>query len=469
MTARAGKTYQQTVLDDTPVGYWPCQDAFGASTLADVSGNARHLTLNGTRGLGAKAMNSRLGNAVRFTAGSGFATIAAASWLQILGDLTLECWLHLERQPTSGQEIRLFQAGAVGETAATNVAYFFDYINNGGTLQLRGFHESGSGTDNDTRVNQTLTLREWNHLVLRRDVTANTYEFFLNGVSLGTQGYTNDPTGATSAFLNINSSAAGTTPSDQTCQFTHCAIYNGQLSNARILEHYRAGKRPSPSAWTNTVFMCNFLGADTATAIPDESSFGRAITFSGNAQIDTAQAPPGCSSSLLLDGTGDFVSCPDSPDLEVAGLEFCIEAFVRIDTGGKIATICCKRDSGSAEEVFLGVDATDTLVFAGYYTSSLFVTLADVAPLAINTWYYVCLQRIAGNVWTLHRDGVLVASTTAAQTILTNANTWNIGRDAFSSARDWRGWIGPMRFTHGEARYPASNFTPPAGPFLPYT
>ena len=464
----AGKTYQQTVLDDSPVGYWPCQDAFGAATLADVSGNARHLTLNGTRALGAKAMNSRLGNAIRFTAGSGFATISAAAWLQILGDLTLECWLHLETQPTSGQEIRLFQAGAVGETAATNVAYFFDYINNGGTLQLRGFHESGSGTDNDTRVNQTLTLREWNHLVLRRDVAANTYEYFLNGVSLGTQGYTNDPTGATSAFLNINSSAAGTTPSDQTCQMAHVAIYNGQLSNARILEHYRAGKRPSPSAWRNTVFLCNFLGADTAVAIPDESSFGRAITFSGNAQIDTAQAPPGCSSSLLLDGTGDFLTVPDHPDFELVGNQFTIEAFVRIDTAGRLQTICGKRDSSGAEEHTFNVNATDNLNFSAFSGGSSIVTLTDAGAMSAATWYHVAVQRIAGNVWTLHRDGVLVDSDTVASSASTNAQGWTIGRDVFNTARDWDGWIGPMRFTHGEARYPAANFTPPSGPFKYY-
>jgi len=450
MRAVQRKTYQQTVLDDSPVGYWPCQDAFGSSTLADASGNGRNLTLNGTRALGAKALNSRLGNAVQFTAGSGFATISAAAWLQILGDVTLELWLHLQVAPTSGQEIRLIQAGAVGETAATNVCYFFDYINNSGTLQLGGFHESGSGTDNDTRVNQTLAVREWNHLVLRRDVTANAYEYFLNGVSLGTQGYTNDPTGATSAFLNINSSAAGTTPSDQTCQMAHVAIYNGQLSNARILEHYRAGKRASPAVWRNTVFLCNFLGADTATAIPDESSFGRIITFSGNAQIDTAQAPPGCSSSLLLDGTGDFVSCPDSPDLEVAGNQFCIESFVRMSAGGKLETISNKRDGSGAEEHSLSVDASNILTFNAFSGGSSIVTLTDPGAMSINTWYHVAAQRLAGNVWTLHRDGVLVDSDTVASSASTNASTWFIGRDGFNTARDWQGWIGPTRFTHGE-------------------
>jgi hypothetical protein len=468
MVARQRKTYIETVLEDTPVGYWPCQDAFGASTLADASGNGRNLTLNGTRALGAKAMNSRLGNCVRFTAASGFASIAAAAWQQILGDVTLECWVHLETAPTTGQVIRFIQAGAVGETAATNVCYFLAYENNGGTLQLQAFHESGAGVNNDSRWNQTLALREWHHIVQTRDVTANVYETWLNGVSLGTQSFANDPTGATSAFLSLNNSSAGTTPSDQTSQACHYAIYGAKLSDDRIRAHYRSGKRSSPSAWRDTVFLCNFQGADAATSVPDESSFGRAITFSGNAQLDTAQAPPGFSSSLLLDGTGDFVAVPDHPDFEVAGVQFTIEFWVRMNTGGRLQTICGKRDTSSAEEHTLNVNATDNLNFSAFNAGSAIVTLTDPGAMSTGTWYHVAVQRIAANVWTMHRDGVLVDSDTVASSANTNAQGWTIGRDVFNTARDWDGWIGGGRFTHNASRYPASNFTPPVGPFRFY-
>lgn len=468
MVARAGKTYAETILEDGPLAYWACQDAFGASTLEDASGNGHDLTLGGTNSLQAAARNSRLGRAVSFET-SGDADAANDTWVEQTGDLTLEMWLHFSVAPTSGNDLRLFEIGAPGETSATNSLLYVIYENSGGTLRFRFGHESGSGTNNETSINHTLGLREWNHFVLVRDATASLYTLYVNGAAVGTYNYPNAPSGGTSALLRINAASSSSAASNQRVQYTHVAMYDAALASARVVEHYRAGKRASADAWKNTVFMCNFQGAAAATATPDESSFGRPITFSGNAQLDTAQAPPGCASSLLLDGTGDFVSVPDHPDFELTSNQFTLEAFVRMSAGGRLQTIAGKRDTGGAEEHSFAVNATDNLVFTAFSGGSPLVSLVDPDAMAVDTWYHVVAQRLAGNLWTLHRDGVLVASDTVAGSASTNAQGWTIGRDPFNTSRDWQGWIGPVRFTHGSPRYPASNFTPPAGPFLPYT
>src|SRR5687768_4015081 len=77
--------------------------------------------------------------------------------------------------------------------------------------------------------------------------------------------------------------------------------------------------------FASVVLLCDFDGTDAATTAPDESPVGRALTFVGNAQIDTAQFKYGVS-SLLLDGSGDYVTAPDSTDWRFAG-EFTIESF----------------------------------------------------------------------------------------------------------------------------------------------
>jgi hypothetical protein len=52
-------------------------------------------------------------------------------------------------------------------------------------------------------------------------------------------------------------------------------------------------------------------GLDGDTSSTDESQAAHALTFVGNAQIDTAQSKFG-GSSLLLDGSGDRVTTPNS-------------------------------------------------------------------------------------------------------------------------------------------------------------
>lgn len=457
---RATVDYAATVLADAPAAYWRFEDAFGSATAADSSGNARTLTLNGTRGLQAASRNSRLGRCVGFGPSSGYGSVASAAWHQITGDVTLECWLRFRDQLTSGQLMPLFCCLATGETLATNACYRINYENSGGTLRFSCLHEFGSGTNQEALINATIPANgEWNHVVIVRDATALTYSVYINGALAGSGGYSTNAAGGTSAALNIARNPDGGAFPPGRVSWDEAAIYTTVLSASRIFEHYRAGRREPSSFWPSVVLLTRWAGADTDAASPDEASAGRVLTFNGNAQVDTGITTPAGQQSCLMDGTGDYVSVASSADLEVAADQFTIEAFVRIGTGGKIQTICAKRTTASS--IFFGIDATERLTFAAYYTGSLFVTASDPNPMATGTWYHVCWQRIAGNVWTIHRDGVLVASTTENQTITTNATPFLIGRDGFTTARDWNGSIGPLRFTKGQSRYGAGNFTPP--------
>jgi hypothetical protein len=462
------QSYSQVVLADSPLAYWRCEDAFGAATLADSSGNGRSMTLNGTRGLQAYSKNSRLGKCVGFAFNSGYGSVAAASWFQITGDLTIELWFKTPASLASGDFIGLLYCNTSGETEATNSLYQWHYQNNGGTLRFSAFHENGSGSDNVVNINHTMDPTVWNHCVLVRDTTAKTYTVYVNGVSIGSAVYTNNPTGGTSSVLNLcRNPSDGSFGSDKAA-YDEIAIYNTKLSAARIFEHYRAGRRSSATQnlWEKTMLFLPFDGADAAVTTPDQSSLGRVATFNGNAQLDTADFKSG-TASLLLDGTGDYLTFANTIDHSVSGssTDLTIEAWIKISATGRTSTITGKRSGSGAQEHTMAVGVGNQINFNAFNTSAV-VTLTGTTVMTTGVWYHAAASRV-GTTWYLHLNGILEASGVQSGAPSTNTSAFAVGRDAFNTSRDFQGWIDSVRFTRGVARYGAANFTPPAV-FYPY-
>lgn len=61
----------------------------------------------------------------------------------------------------------------------------------------------------------------------------------------------------------------------------------------------------------HTVLLLHFRGEDGSTAVFDSSKGKHTFTLVGNTQIDTAQSKFD-GSSLLFDGTGDYLQCDGS-------------------------------------------------------------------------------------------------------------------------------------------------------------
>jgi hypothetical protein len=140
------------------------------------------------------------GNALNFGGTDEYVTMGAASNLRITGDLTFECWANIASAPV-GAIYTLLDCAYDAETEAANTLYVL-YILQDGTLRTR--HESGTGVT-QTAVNTTMIFGKWVHIAVIRDVTANTYQFVINGVALTAADYGLDPTGGTSAQTVIGS------------------------------------------------------------------------------------------------------------------------------------------------------------------------------------------------------------------------------------------------------------------------
>jgi hypothetical protein len=86
--------------------------------------------------------------------------------------------------------------------------------------------------------------------------------------------------------------------------------------------------------YDNVALLLPFDGADGATAATDYSPTPKTVTFAGNAQLDTANKKWG-NASLLLDGTGDYLSIPDHADWDLGTGDYTVEAWVYLaDTTG---------------------------------------------------------------------------------------------------------------------------------------
>jgi hypothetical protein len=209
-----------------------------------------------------------------------------------------------------------------------------------------------------------------------------------------------------------------------------------------------------------TNFVANFNGADGATTYSDESASALPITFNGNAQIDTAQKVFG-RSSLLLDGTGDYLNLNGSSDLAFSTGAFTIEGRVRRAATGVVHYLYDSRPAttnGLYPTIF--INASDKLI---YHTNSA-DRITGTTSLAADTWYHFRLIR-TGNDHKLYLNGVQEGSTyTAANTYLNGASRPTIGAQGHTPATTpLNGWLDAIRVVKGEALN-TTDFTVPDVP-----
>ena len=177
---------------------------------------------------------------------------------------------------------------------------------------------------------------------------------------------------------------------------------------------------------------------------------------------DDGQNKFGNEAAMLFDGTNDWVSIPDTPDLgfEIRTVEFCIEAWIYVTDNTSQSAIFDGRDSGGNEEFSFYVNLGTSLNFVLWGAVDAIITAGAV--LTINQWQHVAVTRTLNGSdgdLELFVDGVSVATLTQTSNTDTNTGTYNIGHNAFNNTRDFTGSIDSIRVTRNNPRY-VGNFTP---------
>ena len=212
---------------------------------------------------------------------------------------------------------------------------------------------------------------------------------------------------------------------------------------------------------SSVVLLAGFEGTDGSTTLVDESSVARTLTAQSTAQIDTAQFKYGAS-SLLLNGTSDYVTAPDSTDFEFGSGEFTIEMFVRMSSTPSDAMIVCHRDSAGNGWRF-GREGTALLFTSNGYT---FGGTSGAWSPTIGQWYHLCVDRDASQNTRIYVDGAMRTKSTSTASIAAATEVFAIGRLGHVALWYFPGHIDELRITKGTGRYASdSGFTVPTSAY----
>jgi Concanavalin A-like lectin/glucanases superfamily len=213
------------------------------------------------------------------------------------------------------------------------------------------------------------------------------------------------------------------------------------------------------SPYSSVKFLSGFEGADAATTTADESLSARTITFFGNAQLDTAQSKFG-SSSLLLDGSGDYLDLQGGADFDFGTGDYTMEMWVRPSALTSFHTLLA-LDVGTRSFVWY-INASSGVGFEFRTIAAATGGAYNATPVATGVWTHLAIVRKAG-VQTSYVGGQPSATQPDTAQYFVNAGVMKVGRQSAGSLQ-YAGWIDEIRITKGVALYDGA-FTPPTSSF----
>lgn len=233
---RQPNVYVQTVLSDSPVGFWMLDESAG-STAFDEAGSY-NLTYNNAPTLGVAGPSVGISKAVTFNGtnqtasgnnSSVFTNSASGNW-------SLEIWLKYTSSSTSISP--LFVRNTDGVTNSVTGGIICNNITvgvisalaatAGGTLQIN----SGGGLNDGN----------WKHVVVTAE-TAGSLRLYINGTEVASSS-TGRNTTSSQRSITVASNRTGVSSFLQFFpgSLAACAVYNTTLTQARVLAHYFAGE-----------------------------------------------------------------------------------------------------------------------------------------------------------------------------------------------------------------------------------
>jgi hypothetical protein len=202
-----------------------------------------------------------------------------------------------------------------------------------------------------------------------------------------------------------------------------------------------------------TVTLLHMEGANNSTVINDDN-VAHSWSVNGDAKISTAQYKFG-SSSCYFDGSGDYLTVPDSTDYVFGTGDFTVDFWFRTDSTVSSMNIFDHRNSGTSSNGFVILIATASIRV--YTTSDKIVG----GNLSANTWYHIAFER-SGTDAKLFVNGVQTGSTWSTSNNFTDEKII-IGESTTSRLK---GWLDELRISKGIARWTA-NFSTPAAAYAP--
>lgn len=211
--------------------------------------------------------------------------------------------------------------------------------------------------------------------------------------------------------------------------------------------------------------MLHLNGANLSTTIVDSNAGGSPHTWTcaGAAAISTTQSEFGGASGTF-DGSGSWISTPDSTDFTLGSGDFTIDTWFYWSGGSGVRGFLAGQDdpTGSSLLSAWNLEHRATNVMRSVVSDNTGAVFVIDGTTAITTtgWHHLALVR-TGNVLKLFLDGTQEGGDVAMTTpVRDSSNNVAIGTAGEITTSTWNGFIDEFRLSVGIARWTA-NFTPP--------
>jgi len=380
--------------------------------------------------------------------GSGdYLSVADAAAMELgSGNWTIEMWVNT----TNSTAYSALFARDDGGTTAGSYVILLNGATANGIVSFWSADVNSFGAA--VLTSGTVNCRDgaWHHIAVVRN--SNTLTMYIDGTSTSTATFTG-------AFANTAQ------PILIGAETGYSRPYTGYMANIRLVigaAVYTANFTPPTAPLTaisNTQLLLNFTNA----GIYDATSKNDLETV-GNAQISTTQSKFG-GSSIYLDGNGDRLIEPASPNLALGSGDFTIECWLRRSSASSAQAAILQMSAGadSYSLLFGYTSGASLVIYISSNGSSWDIASAQTLGTVQNdTWVHYALTRY-GSTFRAFQDGVQQSTWTSSASIYQATNQCSIGYA--QGTHQLAGYIDDLRITKGIARY-TSNFTPPTTAFL---
>jgi len=294
------------------------------------------------------------------------------------------------------------------------------------------------------------TINSWHHIALTR--ASNTVSMYVDGIRVGT----NTTSGNWSSLdhsIYLGKDSGGST-----------YLY-GYIKDFRYIKNqsiYSGTTLTVPTApltsTGNTVFLLN---TTNPSSIIDSTQKNIILTTGANTAISNNVSKFG-SSSIAFNGTTDYISVIDSPNIRAGAGDFTIEGWFYINALGAIRGLVSKGPTAATTGWEVRITAGNVL--AATYSAT---ALTGITSVLTNTWYHFAMVRYGtgtGNIKLYLNGGQEASSATGITTDFSETDNMRIGNVRALNGF-FNGYIDEVRFTKGYARY-ITTFTPSTTSFL---
>jgi hypothetical protein len=421
------------------------------NTFLDGSTNNFTITRNGNTTQGTFSPFSQTGWGNYFDGTGDYLTTPSSANLAVgTGDFCVEMWVFT---PAASATQVLYANTTTGDTGL-----IISIVN---TTAVR---LTTIATTLLTTATSLIVANQWNHIAVCRSGT--TASIFVNG-SRGASSTITKNFSATDPFY-IGSSA---TPGD---------YLTGYISNLRTVKGASVYDPTQttltiPTAPLTAITNTQLLTCQSNRFI-DNSTNAFAITRNGNVSVQafspfnptSAYSTSSVGGSGYFDGSGDYLTAPDSAASEIGASNFCVEGwFYPTVSSASYQTVFCKNQagiSGGFGPIYITFLSGVLRAYSGSTTAWNVLSNVTIGTPQLNAWNHFVVCRSGAN-WGLYLNGTRNNTASSTATLLNNTANYGIGAQP-DGAETTTGYLSGIRLVIGSSVYDPtqSTLTVPTAP-----